>query len=174
MVYFANGARCCKPSDEKVKPNRKTLIGFRFNRIRMGFKGALMYRLRRRATVPVNEHNTDVSSTETVEDASANIKLLIAWEIKRSGAPCVCLMMMTHDENITWSQDQLKRLCSSRSYQTVEYDSSIQDIWHMTDGTAIRTTLEPSNQKEYKLSIKISNNTENDSSRDLVRVNSRM
>jgi hypothetical protein len=94
--------------------------------------GVLIYRLQKRQSY---------ESTETDEDISNAICLLVAWRISESNELYADVLLLEHAKDFIWNEDKLNKLYYENDGRLKEYNGTISESWFMDDNMALRTIL---------------------------------
>jgi hypothetical protein len=151
-VYFGNGAVCPKLSGRGACIGTKSNISFEIN-TKDDFEGALLFKLQKCSD---NQSNIDASTTETNENESTHVYMLAVWKVMDS-KPLICVVLVEHTKEFTWSEDVLKKLYDNNRDWIKEYSDPVLNTWFMDDNMVLKTSFKARGLKDnFELSISIS------------------
>jgi hypothetical protein len=108
--------------------------------------GVVIYEIRRK-----QKHE----STETSEDTSSVVYLLVVWEISESKELCVDVLLIEHDR-FDWCKNNLNRLYYVSHDWLKEYNDTISNTWFI-DNMVLKTSFKVGGSKRSpELSMSIS------------------
>jgi hypothetical protein len=110
-IYFCNCGTYYEYPIERTKLGTMMKIGFRFDLDQDEPGGILMYEVQRnRNAKSDHQPNTDITSTESVEDTSKMIRLLVAWKIEHSLESNVRILLIEHRNELVLNEAKLEHL----------------------------------------------------------------
>jgi hypothetical protein len=134
-IYFGNGAVHLVLSGQRTDISTEMKTRFGIDTTRDEFEGALLYRLQKYSD---NKCNTDTSTTETKENKTTQLYMLVTWKVKDS-EPLVCIALVEHAKEFTWNEDELRKLYNINRGWLKKYDNSASYTWFMDDNIALKT-----------------------------------
>jgi hypothetical protein len=142
-VYFYNHETCHKYPVERIGDGTTIKIGFQFDKLPGGI---LM--------CAVQSKRTTKSHTETIEDTSKMIQLLVVWKIENPNKPKVYAILVEHE--LVLDEDRLALLYENIDDQLSKcYDAS-KYTWLVCDNTALVATYEVVWKEGFELKTTIS------------------
>jgi hypothetical protein len=154
-VYFCDNAKCDMPLEKNVDSNNTVKAKFWCNPSQIMFQGGIMYEVKATST-PSNETGANDTTTETNENTSIGVQLLVAWKIGRIGDPCLFTILLEHDSSLTWKEKRLRQLIEEHSNRFKVMSGKERITWLMLNGTVLKTELSITNRRPYKLITTIS------------------
>jgi hypothetical protein len=152
-VHCSNGTVCCISPSQQTDLDTTMEASFGIVSVREDFKGALLYKLRRKYVIK-NDYQSD-SSTASIENTTTDIYLLVALGIEDGWDDFhVCLVECTND--FTWDEGKLWALHSQ--YKDQFHRNYYYNVvtWLMRDDAVIKIRHKVTYGSEYKLDIFIS------------------
>jgi hypothetical protein len=120
----------------------------------------LIYRLRKRQPR---------ESTETSEDASNAVHLLVVWRISKPNEFYADVLLVEYDKDFIWDDDNLRDLRLKNVYPSKLHSGSTTEIWSLNDSAALMTTSEIMNE-DRTVNITISELEKYHSTRIPIRI----
>jgi hypothetical protein len=150
-VYFGNGARCSRLSDQQIVVDTKMRACFEIYVIQDDFEGALLLELKRYFD---SQYSMDTSTTETNE--AIHVYMLVAWKVKDAKFSAY-VALIEHNKELTWREDELKRFYDEHRGWLMEFNDTVLDTWLMDNNIVLKTTFSASDLRgSPELSISIS------------------
>jgi hypothetical protein len=126
---------------------------FEISAIQDAFEGALLFRLQRHSD---KEYDMDTSDTETNNDKTKHVYILVAWKVK-DAKPFVHVVLVEHTNEFIWNEDELGKLYYQNRGWFKEYSDIISDTWFMDNNMALKTSSKIGGLKgNFELSTSIS------------------
>jgi hypothetical protein len=132
-VYFGHDVIWHILPDQKVDANTMTRASFRRNTAKSDSMIALIYKLQRKNHNPNNQ-----SGANNTKNTSTNHQLLVIWGVDNSHKLCVNIMLIKHNNIITWDEDKLKELYSMH-HALHEVYCVIEDTWLLDNEIVLMT-----------------------------------
>jgi hypothetical protein len=152
-IYFGNGAVCPKLSDQLIDIGTKMDASFEINVTQYDFEGVLLFKLQRYSD---NQHNMNITTTENDRNETKCIQMFVAWKAKDS-KPFAHIVLVEHTKEVTWNEDQLKKLYYENCRWLKEYDSTTSYTWFIDNNMSLKTSFRIGYSKgNFELSIHIS------------------
>jgi hypothetical protein len=155
-VYFCNRGIYNEYPVERTHIGAMMKIRFQFGLDKLP-GGILMYEVQRKGnTESDHQPNIDTTFAETVGDTSKMMRLLVTWKIEHFGEPRVRIVLVEHDNELEWDEDELAKLYNkvneqfSRSYSPSRYS------WLVSANTVLEATYEAAQKEGLELKIAIS------------------
>jgi hypothetical protein len=164
LACFCDGRTYDEYSVERDDDCAATKIGFRFNLNQDKCEGALMYEVQRNENTKSDyQPNTDTISTETVEDTSKIMRLLVTWKIMNTWKCSVYVVLVEHDNELILDEDKLTRLYNkindipSEIYTSfLKYDGITKSTWLIYDNAVLDAEYRAVLGKGIELEVLIS------------------
>jgi hypothetical protein len=152
-AHFSNGTTYPQLSGRQIGINGKMRAYFEINATK--FRGAILFKLKKHIK-SYNQHDMDISTTETNHNEAKYVYLLVAWKVKYS-RPFVHVALIEHTKEFTWNEAKLKKLyCKNHSWFK-EYNGTTIDKWFVDDSMSLKTTIGTNSfGRNFELSITIS------------------
>jgi hypothetical protein len=139
-VYVTgDGLKCHRPPDYKVCAGDTVRSGFMIKKYSNESYGVLIYRLQRKQA-----HK----STEISEDTSSAAHLLVLWVIHKFNRSHTNVLLVEHEKEFIWIEDDLRKLYTRSHNHLMKYDSTTRDTWIMDDNMMFKTSLKVSGSKK--------------------------
>jgi hypothetical protein len=166
-VYFSTGTICYLSPSQQTDIDTTIEAIFGIDSKQKYFKGALLYKLQRKYTTRTDNHSN--GSTTSIEDATTNMYLLVAWNIEdyKHGF-CVCLIECTDD--FTWDEDKLYVLCREYGAQLYKHYKSSINTWLIHSDAIMKTRFKVIYGSDYELNIVISEGTREDDVKEPMKI----
>jgi hypothetical protein len=132
-----NGLECHRPPNHKVYAEDIMRSGFIIELDCESF-GLLMYKVQRQSH----------KSTETGEDTSNDVHLLVVWRISESKELHADVLLVEYAKEFTWNEDKLKKLYYENHDRLKESNSTASDIWFVDDNMTLKTIFDAKDLKE--------------------------
>jgi hypothetical protein len=114
-VYFGHNTIWHIPLDQKVDANNMTRASFGIDTNKDEFESALMYKLQRKKRFKSN--NQSNADNTFAKDTSTTLQLLVIWKSHNKYGYSVRVLLIKHSNTITWNEDTLEKLHSTRVAQ---------------------------------------------------------
>jgi hypothetical protein len=145
---------CHKPPDYIVYAEDTMKSGFIINKLEDVSYGILIYRIQRKQTQ---------KSTETGENTSSAIHLLVIWRISKSNMLYADVLLAECDKTFIWNEGKLKKLCHKNIDRLKKCNSTISNTWFMGNNVVLETSFNASDLKENpELTVSISEEEKGD------------
>jgi hypothetical protein len=142
-VYFGHNTICLKFPSQKVDANTATRASFGQNITKSKFVGVLIYKLQRKGSLKSDVDNISKEGSPT------DIQLLVIWEPKSWRGLFLRVLLIEHNNTITWNEDKLSELYSmqhallNKRHCTKTYlfkkCTFTEDAWLLDDATMLMT-----------------------------------
>jgi hypothetical protein len=152
-VYCSNNVTCHVFPNQQTNTNTIMEASFGIVSIRKDFKGALLYKLKRKHTTKTgNQPNSSIAS---IKDTITNIYLLVVWNVVNE---CdnfrICLLEYT--DNFTWDEDKLWALQHQYNDKFLKDYHYNPAMWLIHGNVVMKTGYNVTYGSDYKLDITIS------------------
>jgi hypothetical protein len=152
-IYWSKNATCHVSPNQQIDTGDTLKASLKVGFMQEKFKGALLYKLRRKHTTRANNQPND--STASIENTATNMCLLVAWDVNKHHRMFrVCLIEPT--DNSALDEDKLWALYYAYNSKFHQNYLSNTITWLMNDDTVIETKLDVTYGSNYKLAIIIS------------------
>jgi hypothetical protein len=155
-VYFSTGTICHVSPNQQVNTSGIMEASFEIDSNQRGFEGALLYKLQKKHTAGTD--NQSNGSTTPIEDAAANIYLLVSWNYDYDHKFYACLIRCSN--NFTWNEAKLGSSHREYTYKFHWGHKPVIMAWLVYDGAVMKTKLDIIYESGYKLDIIISEEVE--------------
>jgi hypothetical protein len=147
VYVVSDGLECYRAPDYKVYTGDTMRSGFIIKPNNVPY-GVLVYKLRGR---PSRE------STETGENTSSTVHLLVVWRISEFKMLYADVLLIEHTKTFTWNRDILNKLYYENHDRLKKSIDTISDKWLIYNNMVLKTTFSVRGLRENpKLSISIS------------------
>jgi hypothetical protein len=133
-MYYINGATCYLSPAQRVDVDSTTQAGFDIGLTQDKSTGVLIYKLQRR--------NADEFNEETC------IRIVIIWEVHRSGKFSVASLIVEHNKSHVWDEDKSLQLIKHRDLFGMQYDLT-EETYLMREHTVLMTRMSIIRKEEY-------------------------
>jgi hypothetical protein len=132
--YFGYNAIWYIPPEQRVDTNTMTSAVFRRDAVKNEFVGVLAYRIQRKKSRKFSANNTSTKDKSTYQ-------FLVILKSDSWCGFCAHVLLIKHDDMITWDGDELKKLYSMRRPLDIYCHTAI-DKWRLDDATVLMTKIE--------------------------------
>jgi hypothetical protein len=127
---------CHRPPDHKVCAGDTMRSGFIIKLSNQSY-GVLIYKLQRKQLREFNKIS---------EDTPSAIHLLAVWEISESEELCADVLLVRHDNEFSWEENNLKELYRKNNNRFRMFSRSVTETWSLYDNIALVTTFDIMNR----------------------------